>query len=146
MLCRISSIVCKADPLNPYAPSCVLSHSVVSDSLQPPRLQPARLLCPWIFSRQDYWSGFPCPPPWDLPNPGIKPRSPALQADSLLSEPAGKPTCPWLFKIKPNYLQLKPCLFHLYGLNTYDFYSTSFGVGLHFANKLFETIKSSVLA
>ena len=42
-------------------------------------------------------------------------------------------------------LNWKPCLFHLYGLNTYDFYGTSFGVGLHFANILFETIKSSVL-
>ena len=38
-----------------------------------------------------YWSGLPCPPPGDLPNPGIEPRSPALQADSLSSEPPGKP-------------------------------------------------------
>ena len=37
------------------------------------------------FSRQEYWSGLPCPPPGDLPNPGIKPRSPILQADSLPS-------------------------------------------------------------
>ena len=36
----------------------------------------------------------PCPPPGDLPNPGIKPRSPALRADSLLSEPPGKPLKP----------------------------------------------------
>ena len=43
------------------------------------------------FSRQEYWSGLPCPPPGDLPNPGIEPRSPTLQADSLLSEPPGKP-------------------------------------------------------
>ena len=43
------------------------------------------------FSRQEYWSGLPCPPPGDLPNPGIKPRSPRLQADSLPSEPPGKP-------------------------------------------------------
>ena len=42
------------------------------------------------FSRQEYWSGLPCPSPWDLPNPGIKPRSPALQADSLPSGPPGK--------------------------------------------------------
>ena len=35
------------------------------------------------FSRQDYSSGLPCPPPGDLPNPGIKPTSPALQVDSL---------------------------------------------------------------
>ena len=41
-------------------------------------------------SRQEYWSGLPCPPPGDLPNPGIKPRSPVLQADSLSSEPLGK--------------------------------------------------------
>ena len=43
------------------------------------------------FSRQKYWSGLPCPPPGDLPNPGIKPRSPSLRADSLPSEPPGKP-------------------------------------------------------
>ena len=48
------------------------------------------ILCPWGFSRQEYWSGLPCPPPGDLPNPGIEPRSPALQADSLPSEPHGK--------------------------------------------------------
>ena len=45
------------------------------------------------FSRQKYWSGLPWPPSGDLPNPGIEPRSPALQADSLPSEPPGKPTC-----------------------------------------------------
>ena len=39
------------------------------------------------FSRQEYWSGLPFPTPGDLPDPGIKPGSPALQADSLLSEP-----------------------------------------------------------
>ena len=37
------------------------------------------------------WSGLPCPPPGDLPNPGTESRSPALQVDSLLSEPPGKP-------------------------------------------------------
>ena len=69
----------------------VLSHSVVSDSLQSHGLQPVRLLCPWGFSKQEYWSGLPCLPPGDLPNVGIKPRSPSLQADSLPSEPPGKP-------------------------------------------------------
>ena len=58
-------------------------------------------LTPWIvahqappsmrFSRQEYWSGLPCPSPGDLPNPGIKPRSLALQADTLPSEPPEKP-------------------------------------------------------
>ena len=43
------------------------------------------------FSRQEHWSGLPCPPPGDRSNSGIKPRSPALQADSLPSEPPGKP-------------------------------------------------------
>ena len=43
------------------------------------------------FFRQEYFSGLPYPLPGDLPSPGIKPRSPALQADSLPSEPPGKP-------------------------------------------------------
>ena len=42
------------------------------------------------FSRQEYWSGLPLPSLGDLPQPGIEPESPALQADSLLSEPPGK--------------------------------------------------------
>ena len=53
--------------------------SVVSDSLQPHGLQPARLLCPWRFSRREYWSGLASPSPGELPNPGIEPASPALQ-------------------------------------------------------------------
>ena len=40
------------------------------------------------FSRQEHWSGLPFPSPGDLPDPGIEPRSPALQADPLLSEPS----------------------------------------------------------
>ena len=69
-------------------PCCaVLSRSVMSDSLWSHRPQPARLLCPWGFSR----SGLPCPPPGDLPNPRIERRSPALQVDSLPSESPGKP-------------------------------------------------------
>ena len=41
---------------------------------------PARLLCPWGFSRQEHWSGLPCPPPGDLSDPGIGPMSPASPA------------------------------------------------------------------
>ena len=41
------------------------------------------------FSRQEYWGGLLFPSPGDLPNPGIKPGSPALQADALPSEPPG---------------------------------------------------------
>ena len=43
------------------------------------------------FSRQEYWSGLPFPPPGHLPDPGIESGSPALQVDSLLYEPPGKP-------------------------------------------------------
>ena len=43
------------------------------------------------FSRPKYWNGYPFPSPGDLPNPGIEPTSPALQADSLPIEPQGKP-------------------------------------------------------
>ena len=42
------------------------------------------------FSRQEYWSGLPFPPSEDLPNPGIKPRSPALQVVSLPDGPQGR--------------------------------------------------------
>ena len=45
------------------------------------------------YSRQKYWSGLPFPSPGDLPNPGIKPRSHALQADTLSSEP-------WISELK----------------------------------------------
>ena len=52
------------------------------------------------FSRQEYWSGLPFPSPEDLPDPGIEPRSPTLQADASLSEPTGRPhthICIYLF-------------------------------------------------
>ena len=53
-------------------------------------------LCPALcnsmgYSKQKYWSESPFPSPGDLPKPGIEPRSPALQVDSLPSEPPGKP-------------------------------------------------------
>ena len=46
------------------------------------------------FSRQEYWSGLPFPPPGDLPNPGIKQVSPALAGRFFITEPRGKPICP----------------------------------------------------
>ena len=55
-----------------------------------PALQEDSILSMGFF-RQEHWSGFPCPTPGDLPDPGIEPRSPTLQADSLPSEPPGKP-------------------------------------------------------
>ena len=68
---------------------CV-SHSVMSDFLQPYGLYPLQAPLCMEFSRQEYRSGLSFPSPGDLPNPGIKPGSPALQADSLPSEPPGK--------------------------------------------------------
>ena len=55
------------------------------------------------FSRQEHWSGLPFPSPGYLSDPGIKARSPVLQADSLLSEPPGKPSLEH-FNSSPNHL------------------------------------------
>ena len=58
------------------------------------------------FSRQEYWSGLPFSSPGDLPDPGIEPSSPTLQADYLLSEPPGKPNkCCLVTKSCPTLLQ-----------------------------------------
>ena len=67
-----------------------VSRSVVSDSATPWTIarQPPLSM---EFSRQEYWSGLPFPSPGDLPIPRIEPESPALQANSLPSEPPGKP-------------------------------------------------------
>ena len=77
------------------SPTSVRAVSHCAQSLSRARL----LVTPWTaahqtplskeVSRQEYWSGLPCPPPGGLPKPGIKPRSPALQVDSLPSEPPG---------------------------------------------------------
>ena len=66
--------------------------SAVSDSLRPHGACQAPISLG--FFRQEYWSGLPCSPPRDLPDPGIEPMSPvspALQEDSLPTEPPGKP-------------------------------------------------------
>ena len=52
------------------------------------------------FPRQEYWSSLPFPSPGDLPDPGIEPRSPALQADSLPTEPPGKPLRSVVYAVK----------------------------------------------
>ena len=64
--------------------------SMVSDSLKPHgRTVAHQAPLSMEFSRQKYWSGEPFPSPGDLPDPGIEPGSPALQEDSLPSEPTG---------------------------------------------------------
>ena len=69
----------------------MFGHLGESSSLGSHGLQLVRLLYPWRFSRQEYWSGLSCPPPGDLPDPGIELGFPALQADSLPAELPGKP-------------------------------------------------------
>ena len=68
---------------------CCCVASVVSDSVTPWTVA-CQTPLPMGFSRQGYWSGLPCPPPGDLPSPGVKPRSPTLKVDSLPAEPQGK--------------------------------------------------------
>ena len=77
---------------------CLVTQSCLT-LCDPIDCSPARLLCPCGFSRQEYWSGLPRPPTGDfaMPSsrgsspPGIKPKFPVSWADSLLSEPQGKP-------------------------------------------------------
>ena len=70
-----------------------ISHSVVPNFVTPWTLASQAPLS-MELSRQEYWSGLPCLSPGELPNPGIKPRSLASQADSLLSEPPGPKLIP----------------------------------------------------
>ena len=70
----------KVKPLSPVRP-CVTAWTAAHQV--PPSIG---------FSRQEYWSGVPSPSPGDLPDPGIEPQSPALQADALPSELPGRPT------------------------------------------------------
>ena len=73
---------------------CVLSHFSHVQLFATPWTVACQPPLSMRFSRQEYWSGLPCSPPRDLPNPGIKPTSPvafALQADSLLLSHEGSP-------------------------------------------------------
>ena len=62
------------------------------------------------FSRPEYRNGQPFPSPGDLPNPGIEPRSPALQADSLPAEPQEKP----VYLHEPMYIHIHKTFFSLF--------------------------------
>ena len=74
----------------------------MSNSLRPYDLPSCQAPLSMEFSRQEYKSGLPCPPPGDPPNPGTEPRSPALQADSLLLNHPGSP--------KPAHLAIFKCI------------------------------------
>ena len=71
--------------------SAQFSRSVVSDSSVTPWAVAHQAPLSMVFSRQEYWSGLPFPSPGDLPDPGIKPTSPALAGRFFTTEPAGKP-------------------------------------------------------
>ena len=83
------------------------------------------------FSRQEHWSGLPFPSPRDLPDSGIEPRSPALQANALTSEPPGKPSevnsCVQLFVTQWTVDYQPPPM-----ESPWDFPGKSTGVGCHF--------------
>ena len=91
------------------------------------------------FPRQEYWSILPFPSPRDIPDPGIKPRSPALQADSLLSEPPGKPMyihvlcCVKLLQLCLTLCNPKDCSPPVHGilLCPWDSPGKNIGVGCH---------------
>ena len=63
----------------------------LTQGLNPGLLHCWQILYQLSYQGSPYWRGLPCPPPGNLPNPGIKPRSPALQVDSLPAEPPEKP-------------------------------------------------------
>ena len=91
------------------------------------------------FSRPEYWSGLPLPSPRDLPNPGIKPRSPALQTDSLPSEPPGNRRLPQIQQIKHIHQQtpqLKPWFFFCWAF---------FLLSIHSVNVCWSSSKSQIV-
>ena len=110
---------------------------------------------PWTiqameYSRPEYWSGYPFPFPGDLPNPGIKPRSPTLQADSLPAEPQGTPKNTgvgnwpllwWIFPTQESNQGLLHCRWILYQLSYQGSFfrkercklgTSDYGSGMHF--------------
>ena len=92
----------------------MLRRSAVSDSLQPQWTIAHQAPLSMGFSWQ-YRIGLPCPPPGDFPNPGTEPRS-ALQADSLPSEPPGKPILQLKIKGKKKNRYIEECVLTKYTL------------------------------
>ena len=93
-----------------YLCSCLLAQSclILSDPMDCSHQAPLSM----GFFRHEYWSGLPFPLPGDLPDPGIKPMSPALQADSLSTESPGMPKLHeyhYQIKVMVNFLRLYVC-------------------------------------
>ena len=119
----LNDVIQVLSQINPYLRYHCLYLSAVLKSLSRVRL----LVTSWTvacpaplsmgFSRQEYWSRLPFPPPVGLPNPGIEPRPPALQADSLPSEPPGKPCTSVISPIElPSLFLIYHSLFNYYYL------------------------------
>ena len=89
-LCKDSGWSEHNSPTQLECVSVCVSCSVISNSVIP-RIVTCQIPLSMEFSRQEYWRGLPFPSPGDLPDPGIEPRSPVLQANSLPSETPGKP-------------------------------------------------------
>ena len=82
--------------------------SVMSNSLQPLGLQPTRLLCPWDFPRQEYWTGVPFPFTGYLPKPGVKltsPTSSALAGGFFTTKLPGNPIYIYIYSLKKGHCQ-----------------------------------------
>ena len=107
------------------------SREVVSDSCNPLGYSPPGSSVHGDSPGKNTWSGLPCPPPGDLPNVGIEPRSHALQVNSLLYEPPGKPP-------KVRYL-LCITLNHFSFLGLCSFYTFNAAVKLIFSSCIFYT-------
>ena len=88
--CWYHDRMCETMLISKHMQPCMLRHSVVSDSATSWTVVHQAPLS-MRFSRQEYWSGLPFPPPGDLPDPGIKSKSPALQVDSLPLSHIGSP-------------------------------------------------------
>ena len=82
--------VAKAFARSKPVPSLLFSRYIVSDSFVTSRTVARRAPLSMRFPMQEYWSGLPFPSPGDLPDSGIEPMAPELQADSLPPEPPGK--------------------------------------------------------
>ena len=83
----------------------------MSDSFTTPWTEARQAPLTMGFPSQKYWTGFPFPSPGDLPNPGIKPESPALAGGFLTTEPPGKPKFAISIltsEIKPRLKEIKP--------------------------------------
>ena len=97
-LCSVAGRVFSPPPQTPpknfkkVMPACILSPFSRVRLFATPRSVARQTPLSMVFSRQEYWGGLPCPPAEHLPNPEIKPMSPALQVDALPAEPPGK--CP----------------------------------------------------